>query len=122
MILADTSVWIDYLRSGDTALVVLLGRRRVVMHPMVLGELALGNLKDRASILEMWRELPGIEVASDEEVLALIDSAGLMGKGIGWIDAHLLAAVARSVGVRLWTRDQRLDGLAVQLGVSINSL
>ncbi|HHQ41149.1 MAG TPA: type II toxin-antitoxin system VapC family toxin, partial [Chromatiales bacterium] len=116
MILVDTSVWIDHLRTGEPHLVALLERSQVLMHPFVLGELACGNLRRRADVLRHLGALPRSPVATDDEVLRFIEVHRLMGKGIGWIDVHLLAAVALSPGTRLWTRDRRLDTVARTLG------
>ena len=112
MTLVDTSVWIDHLRSGDETLADLLNRCQVLMHPFVLGELACGNLANRKEVLALFRDLPQSAVASDDEVLVFIERQALMGKGIGYIDAHFLAAVALEGGARLWTRDKRLQVVA----------
>ena len=118
MILVDTSVWVDHLRRGDRGLVDLLERSAVVMHPFVVGELACGSLRDRASILGLLQDLPAAVVASTDEVLGFIDRHSLHGKGIGYVDVHLLAAVALTEGSRLWTRDARLRQVAAMLGCS----
>ncbi|MDX1346550.1 MAG: type II toxin-antitoxin system VapC family toxin [Sedimenticolaceae bacterium] len=118
MILVDTSIWVDHLRSGDDELVNMLNASLVCMHPFVLGELACGNLRQRTEILSLLKDLPGISVARDEEVLFYIERHELMGRGIGYIDAHLLAAVALEAGTRLWTRDKRLQKLAEGLGIA----
>lgn len=117
MILADTSVWIDHLRKGDDHLVDLLNHSRVTIHPFVLGELACGNLRNRQDILRLLRDLPRLNPATDEEVVYFIEEKALMGQGIGYIDAHLLAAVILSSPVRLWTRDKRLLAVAETLGL-----
>lgn len=116
MILVDTSVWVDHLRRGDAGLVALLERSAVVMHPFVVGEIACGSLRDRASILELLQDLPATVVAMPDEVLKFIESHELHGKGIGYVDAHLLASVALTPGARLWTRDARLRRTAELLG------
>ena len=118
MILVDTSIWVDHLRSGDDGLVSMLNASQVCMHPFVLGELACGNLRQRTEILSLLKDLPGISVARDEEVLFYIERHELMGRGIGYIDAHLLAAVALEAGTRLWTRDKRLKKMAEGLGIA----
>jgi predicted nucleic acid-binding protein len=121
-VLVDTSVWVDFLRSGDPNLANLLknmpGRDRVVIHPMIIGELACGNLKNRQSLLKLWNSLNTLAQASHEEVLYFIEHHHLMGKGIGYIDAHLLASVALAVDARLWTRDLRLSVLAIDLNLA----
>ncbi len=108
MILVDTSVWVDHLRDSDKGLVDLLNECQVLMHPFILGELACGNLVHRDDFLGLLKDLPQSTVATDDEVLLFIDRQALMGQGIGYIDAHLLAAVALEGTARLWTRDKRL--------------
>jgi predicted nucleic acid-binding protein len=110
MILADTSVWIDHFRNGNPRLRDLLEQGEVATHPMVLGELACGNLAKRVETLRLLGRLPRIPQAPDHLVLQSIDSRRLFGKGIGWIDAHLLTASLLS-SVPLWTLDQRLTEL-----------
>ena len=115
MILVDTSVWVDHLRRGDTQLAELLERGAVVMHPFVIGEIACGGLTDRASILELLQDLPMAVVADSDEVLGFIERQSLHGKGIGYVDVHLLASVALTGGTKLWTRDKRLRAAADDL-------
>jgi predicted nucleic acid-binding protein len=119
VILVDTSVWIDHLRSGDDTLAALLTSGDVLTHPGVIGELALGNLRQRNEILGLLHGLPRATVATDSEVLTFIDRASLYGKGIGYIDAHLLAATALTADARLWTRDKRLAGVANEQGIGM---
>lgn len=116
MILVDTSIWIDHLRRSDHVLVELLERSAVLAHPFVIGEIACGSLKDRSTVIGLLQDLPAAVLARDEEVLRFIGDQALHGKGIGYIDAHLLAAVALTQGARLWTRDRRLRGIAQALG------
>ena len=118
MILVDTSVWVEHLRHGDERLTAWLNKREVLGHPFVRGELALGNLQPRAPFLSDLRDLPQAVVASDEEVLRLINRQALFGRGIGYVDAHLLAAALLTAGSRLWTRDRRLAAVAAQLGLA----
>lgn len=118
MILVDTSIWVDHLRAGDAGLAALLDQGRVVIHPHVLGELALGNLSQRAVVMGALAGLPGVTVAGDAEVLSFIDSAPLYGLGVGYIDAHLLAAARLTPGVSVWTRDRRLKAAADTLGLA----
>jgi len=115
LILVDTSVWVDHLRRGDARLRALLEKARVLVHPFVVGEIACGSLLDRAVVLELLRDLPMASVAETEEVLAFIDRHRLDGKGLGYVDVHLLAAVALTPGSRLWTRDKRLHAIAASL-------
>lgn len=116
MILVDTSVWVDHLRRGDPGLVALLERSAVLMHPFVVGEIACGNLRDRKSLLELLRDLPAAVVATDDEVMQFIERQALHGKGIGYVDIHLLASVALTGVAKLWTRDQKLRQAAASLG------
>jgi predicted nucleic acid-binding protein len=117
MILVDSSVWIDHLRAGDAGLSKLLDASRVRMHSFVLGELACGNLRNREQILNLLGALPRITQATDDEVLFFIEQKALMGRGIGYIDAHLLAATALDGAARLWTRDRHLRALADELAL-----
>lgn len=119
MILVDTSVWVDHLRRGETQLARLLEGSGVVMHPFVVGEIACGNLADRPLILELLQALPTAVVADHDEALGFIERHGLFGKGIGYIDVHLLASVTLTHGARLWTRDKRLHAVADALGLAI---
>lgn len=114
MILVDTSVWIDHFRSGDALLSKLLTECQVYVHPFVIGELACGNLRNRLEILDLLQQLPTVSVASDDEVLFLIAKHRLMGQGIGYVDAHLLASSLLQA-TRLWTRDKRLAAQAKEL-------
>jgi predicted nucleic acid-binding protein len=118
VILADTSVWVEHLRAGDRALVALLDAAMVLVHPLVIGELALGNLRQRDIVLQALADLPHARVATDAEVLHFIERHALFGRGIGYVDAHLLAAVRLTAGAAVWTRDKRLHGVAVQLGLA----
>lgn len=115
MVLIDTSVWIDHLRSPNLQLVAWLLAGQVLSHPFVAGELACGNLKDRKDFLLNLSALPQAVPASNAEVLHLIESAKLYGRGLGWIDAHLLAS-ARLSGCHLHTLDARLSQAALELG------
>ncbi len=117
MILVDTSVWIDHLRAGEPALANLLDRGQVMIHPFILGELSLGNLAQRDLVLGSLANLPGVAVASDAEVLGFIGAARLHGRGIGYIDAGLLAAMRLTPGLTLWTRDRRLRAAAEIIGL-----
>lgn len=117
MILVDTSVWVDHLQKGVAALAEALEREEVMAHPFVIGELACGNLKNRGEVLGLLGRLPSIAVADDDETLLFIERRHLMGKGLGYIDAHLLASVTIADGVRLWTRDKRLARVAAELGL-----
>jgi predicted nucleic acid-binding protein len=121
MILADTSIWVDHLRKGDNALVRELENCMILCHPFVVGELALGNLANREEILFLVDRLPRARTASDSEVMTLIENKRLMGRAIGWVDAHLLASTLLSPPAKLWTRDKKLRLLAAELGVALVS-
>jgi predicted nucleic acid-binding protein len=118
VILVDTSVWIDHLRKNENRLRFLLESNQVLSHPFVIGELAMGSFKQRDVLLEKLRDLPGANVAQDDEVLQFISGQSLFGLGIGYIDAHLLAAVRLSPGTLLWTRDRRLLEVATKIGLA----
>lgn len=117
MILVDTSVWIDHLRRGNARLAGMLQDGAVVSHPFVIGELACGALRQRAAILSLLAELPVTTTATHAEAIAFIEARRLMGRGLGYIDVHLLAAAALD-RLPLWTLDRRLDVVAKALGVS----
>ncbi len=117
MILVDTSVWIDHLRSKDPRLVKLLEDDLVLVHPWVKGELDLGLIKDREKFFKFLGYLTELRPVKDAEVLAFIESNSLAGRGIGWVDAGLLAACqARSCSI--WSRDKRLVAIARELGLA----
>ena len=118
MILLDTSVWIDHLRQNDAQVASVLESGRVLTHPFVIGELACGQLKSRSEIFALLAALPQAQVAQEQEVLFFIERHGLMGRGIGYIDSHLLSATALTESARLWTRDKRLDSLACELEIA----
>ncbi len=118
MILVDTSIWIDHLRTTDDQMVALLDSGMVLTHPFVIGELALGNLGARESVLGALSRLPCAIVATDAEALHFINRHALFGRGAGYVDTHLLAAVQLTGGAKLWTRDKRLHSIAVKLGLA----
>jgi len=111
VILVDSSVWIDHFRVPLTSLDVLLRHRRVLGHPAVRGEMAMGSLKDRFAILAALDHLPAAELASDHEVLRAIEDNRWFSRGIGFIDAHLLASSMATPDTRLWTGDGRLAAI-----------
>jgi len=118
VILVDASIWIDHLRTGDPELSEVLRDGQVLAHPWVTGELALGHLSRRGEILVLLHNLPQASVATDDEVLTLIDKRHLFGLGIGYVDAHLLAATMLTTAARLWTRDKPLAVVAAHHGVA----
>jgi predicted nucleic acid-binding protein len=111
-------VWIDHLRRGNAALAVRLKEGEVWCHPFVVGELACGQLEDRFEVVSLLSALPQAPLASHDEVLAFVDANKLAGTGIGWVDAHLLAA-ARLAGIGLWTLDRPLVAVTRQLGLYV---
>jgi len=119
VILVDTSVWVDHLRKDDPGLRMLLDGGRVLLHPFVIGELAMGNLKRRDLIVKALRKLPEALVAREEEVLQFVGARRLFGLGIGYIDAHLLTSVQLTPGISLWTRDRRMFEVASKLGLAV---
>jgi len=114
MILADTSVWVDHLRNGNTELQNLLQENEVLMHPFIVGELACGSMGNRGEILHLLRELPEAQVAEHDEVFELIERRRLWGHGLGWVDVHLLAAALLSHSA-IWTLDRQLLRVASSL-------
>ena len=117
MILVDTSIWIDHLRTGNPALVRLLDTGAVLAHPWGTGELALGNLSRRDEVIGLLGGLPQAALADGDEVLRFINQEALHGAGIGYVDAQLLTATRLTPGTLLWTRDQRLATVAARLGL-----
>ncbi|UFS72810.1 type II toxin-antitoxin system VapC family toxin [Geomonas sp. RF6] len=117
MVLVDTSVWIDHLRSSNAGLVALLEEGTVLCHPFVVGEVACGNLRQRETVLALLNALPVAAEAQHHEVLLFLERHQLFGKGVGLIDIHLLASAALS-GARIWTLDQRVAEAAETLGLS----
>ena len=117
MVLVDTSVWVSHLRNGDVGLEKLLNDGEVVCHPFIVGELACGNLKNRHEILMYLESLPKAVLAEDGEVLKFIETHELMGKGLGYIDVHLIAAAVLT-DVPLWTFDKTLDKITKKIGIN----
>ena len=118
MILVDSSLWIDHLRSRSARLAAALEWGEVAMHPLVIGELACGNLRNRQELLDLWTRLPAAPLATDTEVLGFIENHRLMGQGLGYINAHLLASAALGHDFTLWTGDAALARAAERLGVA----
>jgi len=119
MVLVDTSVWVLHLREGNAKLVRLLNDGYVVCHPFIVGELACGNLRNRSEILSLLQSLPMAIQAEHEEVLQFIENNKLMGKGLGYIDIHLLTS-AILIGVSIWTIDKKLAKASLGLGLCFN--
>lgn len=119
MVLADTSIWVSHLRGKTSDLSELLNMGIVVTHPYVIGELACGNLSERQEILGLMNELPVAVTAEHEEVLDFVETQGLMRKGLGWVDAHLLASALLS-STPIWTEDKELAEAARSLNIGLN--
>jgi predicted nucleic acid-binding protein len=114
----DSSVWVDHFQGADEVVSQLPGAGRVLVHPFVIGEVALGKLRQRAAILGYLRDLRQARVATDPELFAFIEQREVVGIGIDYVDAHLLASTRLIPGASLWTRDQRLLRVAEQLGLA----
>jgi predicted nucleic acid-binding protein len=121
VILADTSVWIDHVRRGNAQFASFLERGVVMTHPFVLGELSMGALAPRASSLQLLNKLPQARQASHEEIVQLVEQRKLFGRGIGWVDAHLLGS-ALIEGVPLWSLDQPLMQAARVVGAAVDAV
>jgi len=117
MILADTNVWVNHFRESDAELISQLNVGFVACHPLIIGELACGNLDNRAEILILLQALPSSPVVEATEILQFIENNSLMGQGLGYVDMHLLASAIIG-NVSLWTYDRRLNDAAAALGVS----
>ena len=120
MILADTTVWVDHFRKPEPGLLEHLAMNGVLMHPMVIGELSCGNLPHRKTVLRELLSLPRVPEPTHESVLSFIESKELMGRGVGFIDFHLLCSVLRQSDVSLWTRDNRLNRIAGDMGIAFS--
>jgi predicted nucleic acid-binding protein len=117
LILADTSVWVDHFRAGDTTLQQALQQGQILTHPFVIAELALGSLKNRTKTLQLLDSLPQVRVAQASELRLMIETLSLHSLGIGLTDAHLIASVLLDAPTVLWTRDKPLNKVAKALGV-----
>ncbi len=120
MILADTSVWVSHFRGNDSHLPSLLENDLVAMHPMVIGELACGNIQNRDEVFNHLQSLPQVKMATDSQAYFFIRYHELMGRGVGYIDVHLLAAAMMTPPTQLWTADKRLDAVADELGLAFS--
>lgn len=120
MILADTSVWVDHFRKRDAALYQQLQRNNISTHPFIVTELVLGNLPDRQNAIASLDRLPMVKVAQLHEVRRLIEAHSLFRRGIGFVDAHLIASTLITPHTVLWSRDKRLHGVAETLGLKAN--
>ena len=116
MVLVDTSVWITHFRSGNSKLQKLLQEGKVACHPFIIGELACGNISNRAEILSLMQSLPMLDTVEHEELLIFIEQKQMMGKGLGFVDVHLMAA-ALLAGIPLWTQDRKLKQACSQLSI-----
>ena len=117
MILVDTSVWVSHFREGNTELQQLLNEGDIVCHPFIIGELACGNIQNRSEIFILLSSLPMVKESNHHEVLVFIEKKKFMGKGLGYIDVHLLASALLS-NVAIWSFDNKLNETAAELGMS----
>ena len=120
MILADTSIWVDYLRSRNPEMEERLSRGQIVMHPFIVAEMALGSLHNRRTRLDEMESLLEVKVAQLHEVRHMIEAHTLYSKGIGLTDAHLIASCLMTPGTQLWTRDGNMEKVAKALGILVN--
>lgn len=120
MVLVDTSLWVAHLRNGNIGLETLLKEGKVVCHPFIVGELACGNLKNRVEILSLLQTLPMAIQGDHEEVMRFIEDHTLMGKGLGYIDIHLIVS-AKVTDIPLWTADKKLNEISLKLGIGYPS-
>ena len=118
MIIVDANIWIDHLRVANLALSGLIQRRRILVHPYTIGEIALGSFAKRNDVLDQLAMLPAAPAAEHHEVLAFIDRHALFGTGIGYVDSHLLASARLVETGKVWTRDRRLHAVAERLGIA----
>ena len=118
MILVDTNVWIDHFHQPEPELVQLLEDGRVAVHPMIIGELALGSIRNRAEVLRLLQDLPMLGMVTQPEFLSFVEGRSLMSRGLSYVDVHLLASVLIASEAQLWTRDRRLRQAAEELGVA----
>jgi predicted nucleic acid-binding protein len=120
VIIADTSIWIDHFRNGDAELRRIIEDDQLLCHPSVIGELALGSLGDRGSVMAFLAAQRVAIVAAHDEVMTMIDRHGIFSMGIGYTDAHLLASVLLDQRAALWSRDKRLRAAAEKAGASLH--
>ena len=118
MILADSSIWIDHFRNNNNHILQLVQEKRLLIHPFVIGELALGSLAGRREVLADLQKLSRATTALDAEVMMMIERDQLYGKGIGYVDAHLLASARLTADCKLWSKDKRLRALAEQFNIA----
>jgi predicted nucleic acid-binding protein len=116
VILVDTSVWVDHLRSHNQELADLLDAEEVLVHPFVIGELACGNIKNRREVLALLHALPTAPKVDDDEILFFIERHSLMGRGLGLVDMHLLASTMIAPCL-IWTRDKPLKTVAKEMAI-----
>ncbi|CAM3080892.1 type II toxin-antitoxin system VapC family toxin [Methylobacterium mesophilicum] len=122
MIIIDTNIWIDHLAAADPSVTAILTEMSQRVHPFVIGELALGSVRDRERIIATLEDMPSADVAAHDGVMPLIAEHALHGLGIGYVDAHLLASAKLMPGSRIWTRDRRLAAVSDRLGVSYRAV
>jgi len=117
MILVDTSVWIDHFRQKNDNLDTLLYRGTVQMHEFIIGELAIGNFKNRKPILDLLESVPKLKKLSHDELMFFVNKYSLYGRGVGFVDIHLLAAT-KMANVKIWTLDKRLLKIAEEMNLN----
>lgn len=120
MILVDTSIWIDHFRHGDAELRTIIEDDRLLCHPVVIGELALGSLRERQAVMTFLSAQREAFVATHDEVIMMIDQHSIFSMGIGYTDAHLLASTLLDRRSTLWTRDKRLVAAAQKAGAPLH--
>lgn len=120
MILADTTLWIDYFRSGNAAMRKQLAEAQIATHPFIIAELSLGSLRERRKTLAYLEMLPQVQVAELGEVRRMVEAQALYSKGIGLTDAHLIASTLITPSTMLWTQDKRLRSVADGLGIHVD--
>ena len=119
MVIVDTSIWVNHLRKGSPHLEELLLNAKAVCHPFIIGELACGNIKNRNEFLSLIETLPMAPTIDPDEFLYFIEKNRLMGKGVGFVDIHLLASACLSE-IPLWTSDKKLKSVSIELNIAYN--
>lgn len=122
MILVDSGIWVDHFRSGDSVLEDRIAAKAVVTHPMVIGEIAMGSLAERQYTIKQLQKLPQLTSATHREALLLVERYELFSTGLGYVDAHLLAATLLTPEAQLWSRDKRLHDAATRLRVAFSPM
>jgi predicted nucleic acid-binding protein len=119
VILVDTSIWVDHFRYGDADLRKIIEDDRLLCHPFVVGELALGSLRERDALITFLSSQREAVIATHAEVMTVIERHSIFSMGIGYTDAHLLTSTLLDRKSSLWTRDRRLAAAAQKVGASV---